>query len=387
MAGLLSADAFEAEQDHIREEIHKTASDLAGRQTRWTVTTIVSLILTIGLFGTGMAFIAMGALPEAISVEPLESAQSLSVNLPETVDGPTSGRSAVMAEDPFSEIFQTLTEGPLSVLTKLMGGLMLVMGLISGIARQSIMSFVTGMGGGIFMFQMPHVVQAIVGSTATQVAKVAEPEWAKPLKRAVSEKNWPLVGSLLELNNVPDGVVSTAVLERLIALKAVNDAIESGDFQAAINASDSAHLQGLDGLTMLQAKMLFLDGQHEKAAKLVRAHKLFAAEPGDAWFIEDSASQARMSDESTAYHQEQMALTSKGHKSLMGSGVMLLLTIIAGLIMADLSRNLRKIDDWLKKEATTTGAKSLENTEDRDINGTQTMHEALAEPEHKGGVS
>lgn len=389
MTGLMSADAFEAEHDHIREEINQTAGSLASRQTRWTLTTVGSLLLTVVLFGAGMAMVAIGALPDEVSLQPLAIDNTLTVTLPETYGEHGTTSVPTKREDPFAEAFGALTEGPLSVLTKLIGGIMLVMGFISGIARQSIMSFVTGIAGGVFMFQAPAFVENLVEGAvpASQKTGQVKPEWAVALEKAAKQKDWLQVQSLLAQHNIPDGVISESSLSLMIATEAVNAAIEDGSYVEALAKSADQRLQGMEGLTLLQAQLNYLGGQTEKAAEIVRENELFKSHEEDSWLIEQAGAAEKMSESSRSYQQAQMAMTSRGHTSLMGSGVMLILTIIAGLIMADLSRNLRKLDDWLKHNEPTEDSESNSRIDGLDVSNVKHGAGSPALKDSKEGLS
>jgi conjugal transfer pilus assembly protein TraA len=53
------------------------------------------------------------------------------------------------------------------------GGIILV-GIIGGIAKQSLMSFATGVGGGVGLYAAPGVVDGVIGATVPATAVIAE---------------------------------------------------------------------------------------------------------------------------------------------------------------------------------------------------------------------
>lgn len=67
-------------------------------------------------------------------------------------------------EDIFGAAYEQIAGFTQGFLGKLVTLLMVVTGLIMGIARQSIMTLVVGVGMGIALFNAPQVVNALVGA-------------------------------------------------------------------------------------------------------------------------------------------------------------------------------------------------------------------------------
>ena len=53
-------------------------------------------------------------------------------------------------------------------------GAMILVGLIGGVARQSIMAFAVGVGGGIGLYNTPTVIEAMMTATLEAAPKAAE---------------------------------------------------------------------------------------------------------------------------------------------------------------------------------------------------------------------
>lgn len=72
----------------------------------------------------------------------------------------------------FDGIWDTLTGWTQGTLGKIVSGGMILIGVIAGMARQSLMSFATGIGGGMGLYNSPTVVEAVVTATVTNADKI-----------------------------------------------------------------------------------------------------------------------------------------------------------------------------------------------------------------------
>ncbi|MNR61589.1 hypothetical protein D3C85_1833820 [compost metagenome] len=50
-------------------------------------------------------------------------------------------------------------------LGRVVAGSMVLVGIVSGIVRQSIMSFATGVGGGVGLYNTPTIIESIMTAT------------------------------------------------------------------------------------------------------------------------------------------------------------------------------------------------------------------------------
>lgn len=66
----------------------------------------------------------------------------------------------------FDSIWDTLTGWVKGTLGQIIVLAMIIVGIVAGIARQSIMAFAIGVGGGIGLFQAPDVIESILSATA-----------------------------------------------------------------------------------------------------------------------------------------------------------------------------------------------------------------------------
>jgi len=65
----------------------------------------------------------------------------------------------------FDAIWTTLTDWMQGTLGKIASGAMILVGIIAGVARQSLMSFAVGIGGGIGLYNTPGVIDLVVSAT------------------------------------------------------------------------------------------------------------------------------------------------------------------------------------------------------------------------------
>lgn len=65
----------------------------------------------------------------------------------------------------FDDVWDTLKDWTQGTLGRIIAGAMIIVGLIGGIARQSLMAFAMGTGGGIGLYNSPTVVESIMSAT------------------------------------------------------------------------------------------------------------------------------------------------------------------------------------------------------------------------------
>ena len=67
--------------------------------------------------------------------------------------------------DSFDTIWVTLTDWMQGTLGRVVAGSMVLVGIVAGIVRQSIMSFATGVGGGVGLYNTPTIIESIMTAT------------------------------------------------------------------------------------------------------------------------------------------------------------------------------------------------------------------------------
>jgi len=75
----------------------------------------------------------------------------------------------------FDPLWDTIKDWVQGALGKVIVGSMILVGIIGGIARQSIMAFAVGLGGGIGLYYAPNIVESIMSATlpaTTQATQV-----------------------------------------------------------------------------------------------------------------------------------------------------------------------------------------------------------------------
>nr|WP_218139502.1 TraA family conjugative transfer protein [Thorsellia anophelis] len=67
--------------------------------------------------------------------------------------------------DAFSDVWDTLKEWTQGTLGRIVAGAMVLVGIVGGIARQSLMAFALGIGGGMGLYNTPTVVESVMSAT------------------------------------------------------------------------------------------------------------------------------------------------------------------------------------------------------------------------------
>lgn len=73
----------------------------------------------------------------------------------------------------FDDVWTTLTDWTQGTLGRIIAGAMILVGIVGGIARQSLMAFALGIGGGVGLYNSPTVVESIMTATLETADKVA----------------------------------------------------------------------------------------------------------------------------------------------------------------------------------------------------------------------
>lgn len=72
----------------------------------------------------------------------------------------------------FDTIWDTLVDWTQGTLGRVIAGSMVIVGLIMGVARQSIMAFAIGIGAAVGLYNAPDILDAIMGATLPVLAVV-----------------------------------------------------------------------------------------------------------------------------------------------------------------------------------------------------------------------
>ena len=65
----------------------------------------------------------------------------------------------------FDDVWSTLTDWTQGTLGRIIAGSMVLVGIVGGIARQSLMAFALGVGGGMGLYNTPTVVESVMSAT------------------------------------------------------------------------------------------------------------------------------------------------------------------------------------------------------------------------------
>ena len=83
--------------------------------------------------------------------------------------------------DTFDSVWITLTDWMQGTLGRIIIGLMILAGIGAGVLRQSLMPFITGVGGGVGLYAAPDVIENIMTATSQAAIATAEAITALPI--------------------------------------------------------------------------------------------------------------------------------------------------------------------------------------------------------------
>lgn len=72
---------------------------------------------------------------------------------------------AASTSGPLSDVYTSLTEWAQGNVGKTMSLGMILVGIVGGIARQSLMAFATGIGGGLGLYNAPTIIDTVFNAT------------------------------------------------------------------------------------------------------------------------------------------------------------------------------------------------------------------------------
>ncbi|WP_395756367.1 TraA family conjugative transfer protein [Edwardsiella ictaluri] len=72
----------------------------------------------------------------------------------------------------FDEVWTTLKDWTQGTLGRIVAGAIILVGIVGGIARQSLMAFAMGIGGGMGLYNAPTVVESMMSATLEHAEKV-----------------------------------------------------------------------------------------------------------------------------------------------------------------------------------------------------------------------
>ena len=73
----------------------------------------------------------------------------------------------------FDDVWIWITDNIQGTLGRIIIGLMITVGIAAGVANQSLISFVIGVGGGIGLYNTPTVLETLISGTVVHVDKAA----------------------------------------------------------------------------------------------------------------------------------------------------------------------------------------------------------------------
>lgn len=73
----------------------------------------------------------------------------------------------------FDTVWDTLKEWTTGTLGRVIAGAMVLVGIVAGVARQSLMAFAIGIGGGVGLYNAPTILESIVTATISAANQAA----------------------------------------------------------------------------------------------------------------------------------------------------------------------------------------------------------------------
>lgn len=72
----------------------------------------------------------------------------------------------------FEDVWTTLKDWTQGTLGRIIAGAIVLVGIVFGVARQSLLAFAIGIGGGIGLYQAPNVIESILTVTVTNAEQM-----------------------------------------------------------------------------------------------------------------------------------------------------------------------------------------------------------------------
>lgn len=303
MSSLLSEGSRNDEIQYIREDVSTRLGSLKQRLKRWWSAFIGlgagSLTLIVG----GASMLALGQMPDTIElVSPAV----------ETVSG--GGSATGGAVDPeMAKLVETMSDFAGGTLGRIIALMMVIIGIVQGIMRQSIAGIIMGIAPAIAISQMPAVMEGILGAELGERTPSPFAAIHSEFEVAAESDNWSEAWRLLE----------------------------------SVPASNS-------DLTMLKAQVAFQAGREDQSLQLVETGDLGSIYPARTWKLESlyaqqpEVSEYQLTDASLAYAENQASRRSMGSAMLRNSVPFGVLALMAGAVAIMLRRNVSTIEAWVK---------------------------------------
>lgn len=95
------------------------------------------------------------------------AAAATAVIAPDLVQAGTGGTE-------FAGVWTTLTDWVQGTLGRIAAGAFVLVGIIAGVARQSLMAFAVGIGGGVGLYNTPSILDNVLSATLEHVPAAAQ---------------------------------------------------------------------------------------------------------------------------------------------------------------------------------------------------------------------
>jgi len=74
----------------------------------------------------------------------------------------------------FEDVWMEIKDWSQGTLGRIIAGAMILVGLVGGIVRQSLIALAIGIGGGLGVYNAPEIIESIVGATLAQAPAATE---------------------------------------------------------------------------------------------------------------------------------------------------------------------------------------------------------------------
>lgn len=74
----------------------------------------------------------------------------------------------------FEEVWMTLKDWSQGTLGRIIAGAMILVGLVGGIVRQSLLALALGIGGGLGVYNAPDIIESLVSATLSNASSASD---------------------------------------------------------------------------------------------------------------------------------------------------------------------------------------------------------------------
>lgn len=303
MATLMSEGSRNDEALHIREDVEKRHAELKKRIRSWGSATRALGAGSLFLIGGGSLMLILGQLPGAIDL----------VSPAIETTGSSGAPNANMTGPELTEAAEAMYALLSGTFARIVAITMIIMGIVQGVARQSIASMATGIAAGFGLHFAPDIAASVLGISNYQSEPAPFAVIQSQFEGAVDSEDWPRAWQILE----------------------------------PIHASQS-------DLVMLKAQIAFQAGYADEGLSLVKTNGLGSSYPSEVWRLESLHANTttgrgyQLSEGSQTYAEGQAYRRSRGEAMLRMAIPLGIIALAVGAVTIVLRRSVNAIEAWIK---------------------------------------